>query len=61
MKKLRVTRIKIITSKGRIEKGETVILSDEEYQSIILTKQDAFEVLGDVEPDAPKPGRKKAK
>ena len=49
MKLLKVTRIKVITSKGRIERDAEVLLSDEEYESIIISQPDAFEVLDDVQ------------
>jgi hypothetical protein len=68
MKLLRVSRIKVQTSKGRINKDETVILDDAEYNKIVYMTPDAFEVLEDnyVEPKpviaepvevAPKPRR----
>lgn len=71
MKLLKVTRIKVVTSKGRIEKGDTVVLPDEEYKKILFLNPDAFEVIDDnyVEPKAekivepaavtPKPRRKR--
>jgi|TARA_B100000035_G_scaffold305868_1_gene307210 hypothetical protein len=61
MKKLRIARVKVNTSKGRIYRGDEVILSDEEYQKIIYMTPDAFEVLDDdyKEPVAPKRGRPK--
>lgn len=45
MKLLRIARIKIVTSKGRIEKGETVVLTDEEYKKITYMTPDAFDVI----------------
>ena len=54
LKKLRVRRIKVICSKGRIERGDEVILTNDEYNSIIAMSPDAFDVLGDVAPEAPK-------
>ena len=61
MKLLKVTRIKVMTSKGRIEKDETVVLPDDEYSKIVFMTPDAFEVLDDnfVEAPAPKPRRKR--
>ena len=54
MKLLRIARLKVNTSKGRIEKGETVVLDDAEYNKIIYMTPDAFEVIDDnyVEPKA---------
>lgn len=63
MKLLRVARIKVFTSKGRIEKGETVVLDDAEYHKILFLNPDAFEVIDDnfLEPTEvePKPRRKR--
>jgi len=60
LKRLRVRRIKVICSKGRIERGDEVILTNDEYNSIIAMSPDAFDVLGDVPPETPKkPTRKK--
>ena len=54
MKLLRVARIKVMTSKGRINKDETVVLDDAEYAKILYMTPDAFEVIDDnyVEPKA---------
>ena len=60
MKLLKVTRIKVITSKGRIERDAEVLLSDEEYESIIISQPDAFKVLDDVQESEIKPARKSA-
>jgi len=60
MKLLKVTRIKVITSKGRIERDAEVLLSDEEYESIIISQPDAFEVLDDVQESEIKPAKKPA-
>lgn len=48
MKKILVNRIKIKCSKGRIEKGETVVLPDAEVQDIINYRADSITVLEDV-------------
>ena len=68
MKLLRVNRIKIVCSKGRIEKGETVVLGDAEYEKIVYMTPDAFEVIDAnysepvaEEPAAEKPKRKRSK
>ena len=61
MKLLKVTRIKVITSKGRIERDAEVLLSDQEYESIIISQPDAFEVLDDVQESEIKPAKKPAK
>ena len=58
MKLLKVTRIKVITSKGRIERDAEVLLSDEEYESIIISQPDAFKVLNDVQESEIKPAKK---
>lgn len=56
MKKILVNRIKIKCSKGRIEKGETVVLPDAEVQDIINYRADSITVLEDVaEPQPAKP------
>jgi hypothetical protein len=54
MKLLRVARIKVMTSKGRINKDETVVLDDAECAKILYMTPDAFEVIDDnyVEPKA---------
>lgn len=68
MKLLRVNRIKIVCSKGRIEKGETVVLDDAEYEKIVYMTPDAFEVIDAnysepvaEETAAEKPKRKRSK
>lgn len=66
MKLLEVTRVKVICSKGRIEKGDRVVLDDAEYAKIIYMIPDAFRVLDadykEAEEEAPKPKRaRKAK
>lgn len=48
MKEVIVNRIKIICSKGRIERGETVILPDEEVAKIKSLRSDSITVLRDV-------------
>ena len=48
MKEVIVNRIKIKCSKGRIEKGETVILSDEEIAKIMSFRPDSITVLREV-------------
>lgn len=53
MKKVIVNRIKLVCSKGRIEKGDTVILPDEEVARIIAGRPDVITVLGDVREPAP--------
>ncbi len=67
MKEVVVNRIKIKCSKGRIEKGETVILSDAEIAKIISFRPDSITVLREVPkpakpvvatPEAPKKTRK---
>ena len=63
MKEVIVNRIKIKCSKGRIEKGETVILSDAEIAKIKSFRPDSITVLREVvEPltptEAPKKTRK---
>lgn len=60
MKEVIVNRIKIKCSKGRIEKGETVILSDAEIAKIKAFRPDSITVLREVvEPaksaETPKP------
>lgn len=64
MKEVIVNRIKIKCSKGRIEKGETVILSDAELARICSFRPDAVTIIRDVvekpeaSPVTPKPARK---
>ena len=53
MKKVIVNRIKLVCSKGRIEKGDTVILPDDEVARIIAGRPDVITVLGDVREPAP--------
>lgn len=53
MKKILVNRIKIKCSKGRIEKGETVVLPDAEVQDIINYRADSITVLEDVAEPTP--------
>ena len=48
MKKVIVNRIKLVCSKGRIEKGDTVILPDDEVSRIVAGRPDVITVLGDV-------------
>jgi hypothetical protein len=53
MKKVIVNRIKLVCSKGRIEKGDTVILPDDEVARIIAGRPDVIIVLGDVREPVP--------
>ena len=53
MKKVIVNRIKLVCSKGRIEKGDTVILPDDEVARIIAGRPDIITILGDVREPAP--------
>lgn len=53
MKKVIVNRIKLVCSKGRIEKGDTVILPDDEVARIISGRPDVITILGDVREPAP--------
>ena len=53
MKKVIVNRIKLVCSKGRIEKGDTVILPDDEVARIIAGRPDIITVLGDVREQSP--------
>jgi hypothetical protein len=53
MKKVIVNRIKLVCSKGRIEKGDTVVLPDDEVARIIAGRPDIITVLGDVREPAP--------
>jgi hypothetical protein len=53
MKKVIVNRIKLVCSKGRIEKGDTVILPDDEVARIIAGRPDVITVLGDVREPSP--------
>jgi hypothetical protein len=48
MKEVIVNRIKIKCSKGRIEKGEKVILSDAEIQKITCLRPDSVTVLREI-------------
>ncbi len=48
MKEVIVNRIKIKCSKGRIEKGETVILPDDEVAKIQSFRPDSITILRDV-------------
>lgn len=53
MKKVIVNRIKLVCSKGRIEKGDTVILPDDEVARIIAGRPDVITILGDAREPAP--------
>lgn len=53
MKKVIVNRIKLVCSKGRIEKGDTIILPDDEVARIVAGRPDVITVLGDVREPAP--------
>ena len=48
MKKVIVNSIKLICSKGRIEKGETVVLDDAEIARITRIRPDVLTVLEEV-------------
>ena len=62
MKEVIVNRIKIKCSKGRIEKGETVILSDAEIAKINSFRPDSITVLREVvEPPKPTEAPKKTR
>ena len=52
MKEVIVNRLKIKCSKGRVEKGETVILSDAEIAKICALRPDSVTVLRDIKPAA---------
>ena len=52
MKEVVVNRLKIKCSKGRIEKGETVILSDAEVAKLRTLRPDSVTVLRDITPAA---------
>jgi len=58
MKKVIVNRIKLVCSKGRIEKGETVILPDDEVARIIAGRPDIITVLKSIEEAPLKPALK---
>ena len=64
MKKVIVNSIKLICSKGRIEKGETVVLDDAEIAKITKIRPDVLTVLEEVNPErkvASKPATKTAR
>ena len=50
MKKVIVNALKLNCSKGRIEKGETVVLDDAEIAKITKIRPDILTVLEEVEP-----------
>ena len=61
MKKVIVNSLKLNCSKGRIEKGETVVLSDAEIAKITKIRPDILTVLEEVKPErkvAAKPATK---
>lgn len=58
MKKVIVNRIKLVCSKGRIEKGETVILPDDEVARITAGRPDIITVLESIEEAPLKPASK---
>ena len=67
MKKVIVNSLKLNCSEGRIEKGETVVLSDVEIAKITKIRPDILTVLEEVKPErkvaakpATKPARKSA-
>ena len=45
MKLLRAARIKVNTSKGRIERDQLVVLTDDEFYRITFINPDAFIVI----------------
>lgn len=51
MKKVIVNALKLKCSKGRIEKGDTVVLSDAEIAKITKIRPDILTVLEDVTPE----------
>ena len=57
MKKVIVNALKMKCSKGRIEKGETVILPDEEIEKITKIRPAILTVLEDVKPVAAAPAK----
>jgi hypothetical protein len=64
MKKVIVNALKLNCSEGRIEKGETVVLSDVEIAKITKIRPDILTVLEEVEPErkvAAKPATKTAR
>ena len=64
MKKVIVNALKMNCSEGRIEKGETVVLSDAEVAKITKMRPDILTVLEDVKPEpkvAAKPAMKTAR
>tara|TARA_R110000868_G_scaffold180659_1_gene421319 strand:+ start:1647 stop:1877 length:231 start_codon:yes stop_codon:yes gene_type:complete len=54
MKKVVINSLKLNCSKGRIEKGDTVILSDEEIARITKIRPDVLTILEEIKPE-PKP------
>tara|TARA_B110000046_G_C12887361_1_gene352786 strand:- start:5 stop:232 length:228 start_codon:yes stop_codon:yes gene_type:complete len=61
MKKVIVNSLKLNCSEGRIEKGETVVLSDAEIAKITKIRPDILTVLEEVKPErkvAAKPATK---
>tara|TARA_R110000824_G_scaffold118588_1_gene270899 strand:+ start:392 stop:619 length:228 start_codon:yes stop_codon:yes gene_type:complete len=61
MKKVIVNSLKLNCSEGRIEKGETVVLSDVEIAKITKIRPDILTVLEEVKPErkvAAKPATK---
>jgi hypothetical protein len=61
MKKVIVNALKLNCSKGRIEKGETVVLDDAEIAKITKMRPDILTVLEEVKPErkvAAKPATK---
>jgi|TARA_R110000744_G_scaffold33338_1_gene77764 hypothetical protein len=54
MQKVIVNRLKLKCSKGRIERGETVILSEAEIAKIISSRPDAITVLEAIKEPAKK-------
>jgi len=64
MKKVIVNALKLKCSEGRIEKGETVVLSDVEIAKITKIRPDILTVLEEVKPErkvAAKPATKTAR
>tara|TARA_R110002096_G_scaffold175465_1_gene351247 strand:+ start:308 stop:535 length:228 start_codon:yes stop_codon:yes gene_type:complete len=61
MKKVIVNSLKLNCSEGRIEKGETVVLSDVEIAKITKIRPDILTILEEVKPErkvAAKPATK---
>ena len=57
MKKVIVNSLKLNCSEGRIEKGETVVLSDVEIAKITKIRPDILTVLEEVKPERKVPAK----